>query len=132
MVKKCPNCGKMVPMSGSVPIAINRYWSCSNWYFCECGAEGQLWIGHGKEKMVWNLPQNKERKIMTEISEYRTCAVCGQEKLACYFGDGIKAPLTTCLDCLKKWQKKQDPKFRQKRINPVEQYLEEIRKGDKS
>jgi len=60
MMKKCPNCNRMISMSGSVLVAINKCWSCSNWYFCECGMEGQLQMGngrmYGKEKMVWNNP----------------------------------------------------------------------------
>lgn len=64
MTKTCPNCGKRVGATGSVLVAIDRCWSCSNWFFCECGMEGQLRVGNGrmqgKEKMVWVRPPPEE------------------------------------------------------------------------
>ena len=36
----------------------------------------------------------------------RRCAICGQEKKAKEFGDGITVPLTVCLSCHKKSMKK--------------------------
>ena len=59
----------------------------------------------------------------------RTCAVCGKEKSFKEFGDGISVPKTTCLAC---HQRIKEPKkhLKEKRINPVLQFLEELRKGE--
>lgn len=37
--------------------------------------------------------------VAVMVEKHRTCAVCGEEKTAPEFGDGIKVPLTTCLAC---------------------------------
>jgi len=70
-----------------------------------------------------------------------TCAVCNKEKPANQFGDGIKAPQTTCLSCAMKANSrrlKQDVEFRRQAIeatvsrtgsfkpNPIQQYLIEL------
>ena len=59
----------------------------------------------------------------------RICAVCGEEKSFKEFGDGISIPKTTCLAC---HQRIKEPKrlFKEKRINPVLQFLEELGKGE--
>ena len=59
----------------------------------------------------------------------RTCAVCGKKKSFKEFGDGISVPKTTCLAC---HQRIKEPKrlFKEKRINPVLQFLEELGKGE--
>ena len=36
----------------------------------------------------------------------RRCAICGQEKKAKEFGDGITVPLVVCLSCHKKSMKR--------------------------
>jgi len=54
---------------------------------------------------------------MPKILEYRTCSICGKETLACYFGDGIKAPLNTCLDCIYKAERSASPK---KGFDPIQ------------
>jgi len=60
---KCPKCEKEIPMSGSVAIAVGRYWTVSNHYFCECGMKGEYWVGHGrmhgKDRMVWSKEGKK-------------------------------------------------------------------------
>jgi len=71
MTKICPNCGEKVAMSGSVLVALNKCWSCSNWYFCGCGAEGQLRVGegrmHGREKMVWKAAPEDGPTLPTQL-----------------------------------------------------------------
>ena len=59
----------------------------------------------------------------------RICAVCGEEKSFKEFGDGISVPKTTCLAC---HHRIKEPKkhLKEKRINPVLQFLEELRKGE--
>ena len=79
-------------------------------------------------------------------SYYRTCSVCGIEKSIIStegdknFGDGISIPKATCLECYKKRQEKNKQAKTEKdkekaenkegkRVDPITQYLEELKNG---
>ena len=58
------------------------------------------------------------------------CAVCGQVKSKAMFGDGVKCPKTTCLECFKKSKAKDQEK--PKKVDPVTEYLKTLKKNKKN
>ena len=50
----------------------------------------------------------------------RKCAVCGREKTAKEFGDGIRIPLTTCLSCYEEGIKQNKIDKEKKRLKSKE------------
>jgi len=59
----------------------------------------------------------------------RTCAVCGEKKSFKEFGNGISVPRTTCLACHHRIKESKRP-LKEKRVNPVLQFLEELGKEE--
>ena len=59
----------------------------------------------------------------------RTCAVCGEKKSFKEFGNGISVPRTTCLACHHRIKESKRP-LKEKRVNPVLQFLEELRREE--
>ena len=60
----------------------------------------------------------------------RVCGVCGKRKPSKDFGDGTTLPRTTCLECFERIRESQKPK-KEKKINPIEEFLEELRREGK-
>jgi len=58
----------------------------------------------------------------------RTCAVCGEEKPLKDFGDGTLIPRTTCLTCHQKVKEPKRHLKKEKKVDPVLQFLEELKK----
>ena len=85
----------MISMSGSIPIVINKCWSCNNWYFCECGMEGQLWIGNGQ--MYGKSGSKSEKKKKDLIDKLRKTTEKNQ-------GSKMKDPMI-CPECNGKMEK---------------------------
>jgi len=59
----------------------------------------------------------------------RTCDVCGEIKPINQFGNGITIPKTTCLECAQRARDRDKPKpeNQEKKVDPIMEYLEELK-----